>query len=953
MLTSLLTLAALSLALTGAWLLPDPARRLPGALLLAAGTVLAIVAFARVEREWPRREPAAAMDAGPLSPWRRRLGLAVLVLGLALTGWALLDLWRAPFAWGMAGRWAGGIGLTLLGFFLLSSRAVPAAAPAGSVRPRPGDYKLQAIGMSQEAWAAAYRAERAEADPGRSRLAAAEALAVLLMLAMAAFFRLYRIETMPPGIFIDEANTALDALRILEGRPDSLFGTGWFETPNGFTYLQSLIIRLLGTTFVALKVQSVIPGLLTVPALWLLARELFGRRPALIAGFVLAANRWHFHMSRWGWNEVYPPLFQVLAVLFIVRGARRRHWGDWALAGLWLGLGMYTYLAIRLAVLAVVAYLLYRLVVERGFGRRQWPGLAAFALVYALVFAPLAFTYIKDPFTFLNRSRQVSITNDIAAAGGSLQPLVESVKRHGLMFHVAGDRNGRHNLPGAPMLDPITGALFVVGAGWAVWRWRDHRRMLALIWIAFTLLGGILSQLNEAPQAYRTLAVTPAIALLVADAFTESLRGLCGRWRHKAPGRAAAVGLAAVGLAALAWLNGDVYFRRQATDPAVYIAFSPLETAVAHEVLAARATNRLYLSPRLYYFAPLRFLAYQPPQPPGAGTLGPWPFGIRLGPWRYSPFPRLGGGLENPAYRLADPALDLPLPDLGGDGAVFLLDLHFEYVLDLFRYYYPDLTAEVVNDRLNAPLYLRVRIPGETITALQARNRAAEAAAIRGLYLPASGEYRLESPGRLLFDGRPLAPGPHFLGKGLHSLTITDLPADLPADAPVLTWEGPGGSGPVPDAALFRKPPSGQGLLGTYYAGSEWAGPALMTRVDPLILMAWPDPEPIFGPFSATWTGELVAPADGFYGFVLNADDGVRFWLDGQVLGESLTPDTVNSVQAGATLRAGAHAVRIDYFQRGGGKALEFFWQPPGEALQPVAPRYLRPPPPQVNLGGD
>ncbi|MCX7851875.1 MAG: PA14 domain-containing protein [Caldilineales bacterium] len=936
MTTRLLTLAAVALALAGTWLLPDPARRLPAALVLAAGVVLAVAAFARVERE--EAQASAAEAAGPTSR-RLYLGLAVLVVGLALTGWALVALWRGPFAWGPTARWAGGVLLTLVGFFLVSRPATATVATTALTLPglRPAAYKLQAIGMSEAEWEAAYRAEltRAVGPTAQTRPwpVWAEALGVLLILLTAAFFRLYRIETMPPGIFIDETNTALDALRILEGRPDSLFGTGWFETPNGFIYLQSVIFRLLGTTFAALKVQSVVPGLLTVLALWALARELFGPWPALLAGFVLAANRWHFHMSRWGWNEVYPPLFQVLAVLFIVRGARRRHWGDWALAGLWLGLGMYTYLAIRLAVLAVVAYLVYRLVVERGFGRRQWPGLAAFVVVYALVLAPLAFTYIKDPFTFLNRSRQVSIANDITAAGGSLQPLAESLERHLLMFHVAGDRNGRHNLPGAPMLDPITGAFFVLGAGWAVWRWRDHRRVLSLLWIGLTLLGGILSQLNEAPQAYRTLAVTPAIALLTADALALSLRGLFDHARDRFRPPWPAVGLAVVGLAALAWLNGEFYFRRQATDPAVYIAFSPLETAVAHEVLAARDANRLYLSPRLYYFAPLRFLAYEPPQP----------YGFRLGPWRYSPFRRLGGGLENPGYRLADPALDLPLPDLGGDGAVFLLDLHFEYVLDLFRYYYPAITAEVVNDRLGAPLYLRVRIPGPDITALQARNRADEAAAIRGVYLPASGEYSLSSPGRLLFDGRSLEPGPRFLGKGLHSLTITDLPADGPADAPVLFWEGPGGTGPVPDAALFRKGPSGQGLLGTYYVGSEWSGPVLMERVDPLILTSWPDPEPIFGPFSVTWTGELLAPTDGVYAFTLHADDGVRFWLDGRVLGESLNPDTVNSVQTALELAAGPHSVRIDYFQRGGGKALEFFWQPPGEPLQPVAPRFLRP----------
>ena len=33
----------------------------------------------------------------------------------------------------------------------------------------------------------------------------------------------------------------------------------------------------------------------------------------------------------------------------------------------------------------------------------------------------------------------------------------------------------------------------------------------------------------------------------------------------------------------------------------------------------------------------------------------------------------------------------------------------------------------------------------------------------------------------------------------------------------------------------------------------------------------------------------------------------------------------------------------IDYFQHGGGKALEFWWQPPGEQLRPVPPGVLSP----------
>ena len=41
--------------------------------------------------------------------------------------------------------------------------------------------------------------------------------------------------------------------------------------------------------------------------------------------------------------------------------------------------------------------------------------------------------------------------------------LLDNAQRVLLMLHVRGDNNPRHNIPGAPQLDPITGALFVVG----------------------------------------------------------------------------------------------------------------------------------------------------------------------------------------------------------------------------------------------------------------------------------------------------------------------------------------------------------------------------------------------------------------------------------------------------------------------------------------------------------
>ncbi len=983
---AIITLIAVILALLGAFWLPDPATRTQGAALVGVAMVLAVYSYFRVESVWPRPEPHAGKAAQPLAQGRanqRRLGLILLACAALLVLWSLYDIWSHPFAWDQATRWMVGLILGMLGTYLLGGgeenngeQSQPLneaprqdggpdlahtkkAHPKQSLGPRPAGYKLEAIGREQphsddqnsdfEEFAGTVEPTNlirrsigvAVYEPKIPRWL--EIILLLAIMGIAIWLRVSNIEQMPPGIFIDETNAALDGLQILEGRPSNLFGTGWFETPNGFVYLQTLFFRILGTTFLSVKLQSLLPGILSVLALYLLGKELFGTRPALIGAAFMAVNRWHFNMSRWGWNEVYPPLIQILALYFIQRAARLRNWGDWAMAGFLLGLGMYTYLGIRLAVVAIAIYLLYRILVERGFLRLNWQGLVLFTTLYVLTSAPLGFTYYKNPFTFLNRSQQVSILHDIEMAQGELEPLWSSIEQHLQMFHVSGDRNPRHNLPGEPMLDPITGAFFLLGLAWALWCWRDHKHGLLLIWIGVTLLGGVLSRLDEAPQAYRTLAVVPAIALLAADAYDLSLRGLIFRARRYNMWRWLWAFLAVAGLVATASLNYNTYFNKQAKDPSVYIAFSPLETTVSREVVAKRSDHQLYLSPRLYYFSPLRFFAYQPSQE----------VGIRIGPFKYSPFDTLGGGLEQPGYQQTDPALDLPLPDLGGDNALFLLDLHFEHVLDLFRYYYPGTQAEIVKDRFDKPLYLSVTIPGNEISALQAQNRIAEADEIKGLYIPESGPYTLtilspdsSSQPRILLDGAPFETGPVFLGKGLHALDLVGVSnTTLSSEQTLLTWEGPSVSGAIPDQYLFLKAPSGQGLLGTYYQGSDWAPPPLMQRLDPLLLAAWPEAEPVFGSFSATWSGEILIPRDGLYRFRLHADDGVRFWLDGEMQAESVNPDTNNLAAANLELQAGPHPIRIDYFQGGGGKALEFFWQQPGGSLQPVAPRYLRPVP--------
>ena len=969
-------IVAFVLAVRGTSLLYPPDYSASGWLWALAATLLAAFAFANLQRR--EGEQLLAARPAPFVPLRRMAtGFVLMLVGLALAIVTVVSLSLYDNHQTMRWLWIGGLTLLVFG-----------AAVVGALGPVEGKRD------SRE------RTEKRETGEGRRerRMLWLELGGVALLMVLAIFLRIYRLNQMPPGIFVDETNAALDALRIMEGRPDSIFGTGWFETPTLYAFYLVALFKFLGTTFVALKAASLIPAILTVAAMYPLARLLFGIPTAFAATFVLAVSRWHITMSRWGWNEVAPLLFMILALYFLLRAVRDKRASDYALGGLFLGLSHYTYLSSRLVLLTVLLYLLYRVVFERGFLRRQWRGLIIFFVLYLAVISPLLVTYVRNPFTFSNRSSQVSILNDMQAAylaqqtpapkivgqamralgqpkEISLLPLQESIIRHLEMFHAAGDRNPRHNLPGAPMVDPVTGSLLILALGFALFQvFRPnpapdgpgdvvtgvsggHRYALLLLWLLVPLLGGILTRLDEAPQAYRTLASVGAVALLAGDASVRSVRVFNSLLRREAGETRWIVWIPAGAMALLllwgATINYRLYFDVQAKDGRVWQAFSPIETTVASEVAAQMDDHNIYLSPRLYHFSPLTFLTYHSP---AAG----------------------GGGLEHPAYQLADPVSDLPISDPFAQDALFLLDTYYENVPELFTTYYPGASFELVEGPGGNPLYLSVTVPGEEIAALQgllgvytqqpgtqgivqtygggsrfvwppslAAGASADATAqwVGSLLIPASGlyDFAIEGPGEFTLDGQPWS-GQQFLGKGLHAFAVQQTEPGTDAVI-VVSWLTPGQTENdlIPPNYFFSVAPPTRGLTGQYFQGELWEGEPAFTRVDPMLLFAWPEQEPWPAPFSVRWTGTLAAPSSGLYRFQVNADDGVRLWLDGELAGESMQPDNVNMIDAEVALDAGPHDIRIDYFQRGGGKALELWWQPPGEQLQPVPPGVLAP----------
>jgi mono/diheme cytochrome c family protein len=85
--------------------------------------------------------------------------------------------------------------------------------------------------------------------------------------------------------------------------------------------------------------------------------------------------------------------------------------------------------------------------------------------------------------------------------------------------------------------------------------------------------------------------------------------------------------------------------------------------------------------------------------------------------------------------------------------------------------------------------------------------------------------------------------------------------------------------------------------------------------------------------FGYVFTGFLKVPADGDYIFTLDSDDGARLTVDGR---EAILYDGIHGTgspkTATVTLHAGRPAIRLEYFQKEGGKGLSVAWSGPGFA---------------------
>lgn len=859
------------------------------------------------------------------NPWRLRLGIALFLLAMLCS---VLSLRSFGQRGGSSGAWS--LYLASLVLFIAAFYA----------------------------WEESRTQKPSLAPPGRKEL-----ILLAIICAIGAFLRFYQLQSIPFGLFFDEATNGLDAVRVIQQRVYPVYFEANYGRGALFIYLLALSFKLLGVSVLTMRLVTAALGVLTVLAFYFLFRQLFGPELGLVGAYLIAVSRWHINFSRVVFDAVLLPLLAALSFYFLFKGlgiencggpppmppdlrrrcSRRRT--DFLWGGLALGLGLHTYAAFRLIPLVILLFLLYKVVTERGFVKRHGLGVAIFVLASFMVFAPLGQYALHNWKAFTARAKEASILTkrdqpDLAKA------LWSNTRTHLLMFNYRGDRNGRHNLPGEPMLDFATAVLFALGLGYSLYRWREPRSFFFLTCFVVLLLGGILSVDFEAPQALRAIGTLLA-ACFFACLTLERLWVGC----RKAFGSRAGLPTLAVIVPLLAysgWANFHTYFYRQARDFAVWNAFSTPETLTARTMKALGREYDFYVSSFFYKHPTLRFIA------PDVTAYKRWDVSGGL------PFREPG---EKPLFIFLDsqkrsdfleaqryyPNADFEevRPPFGGPPVLYTIHLtgnDLRSIQGLMAYYYHNKEWEGETALEHRGERLDLSWPDD---APWAGPFSAEWQGV--LYAPQYGPYllKLEAPAKaqlyldenLLLDGSGVMAQEVTLAKGNHALRVRAVGAEGRLR---LWWRPPGGEeAVVPTWALYRPPVTNNGLLGRYYQNLDWAGSPALARIDPRLSLYF-HITPLPRPYTVEWQGVISIPVAGLYAFGLESIDDSHLYIDDRLVVEAIQPNEYR--EGSIELTAGFHDIRLRYTDRSGHSHINLYWTPPGQGRQIVPSQNLYPP---------
>lgn len=376
------------------------------------------------------------------------------------------------------------------------------------------------IGAVVLASGAAWQRHAPPAQPAAQPATRGEVIALIALIVLAFGLRAFDLERIPGLILGDETKYAVAARDLLDLQQFKPFSTGADGHWNFYLQIIGLFIQLFGPTMLAVRLSSVIAGTLSIIAVYAVVRELWGRRPALIAAALLATCHHHLHFSRVGFNSIDDPMFTMLifACLWLAwRSGSRRAWLMTALA---TGLSQYFFVGGRLVIIQLAVLAVFWLIAERARVREQALNIALAVSVFLCIVTPVMYYIAIRPDEYMGslNAKNIYRSHWVEAQMQVTQQTEGEVlweQLHGVVqsFSFGSDEAFYWS---QTILTPIMTILAAIGLAYFIARSKQSMYFWVVAALALLILFGGILMVSPTAGSHRLLGSSPLIYIMIA-----------------------------------------------------------------------------------------------------------------------------------------------------------------------------------------------------------------------------------------------------------------------------------------------------------------------------------------------------------------------------------------------------------------------------------------------------
>jgi len=363
---------------------------------------------------------------------------------------------------------------------------------------------------------------------------------LLLIVLVAGFLRLYKLDQNPPALYWDEVSLGYNAYAVMttghdehgEFLPLARFIAFGDYKPPGYIYAIIPAFKLFGANDFTVRMPSAISGVFMVILTYVLVRQLSGRKlVALLSAGVVAISPWSLQLSRVAFEAHLAAVLNLAAILCFTNIHKRK----WLLllSIVLFTLSFYTFNANR--ILAPLFVILLSIIYWKHlWAIKRW---VIVSIILGIVMLVPSITYLQSRESRL-RFQEVSIftsldiikkSNErIERAGNTMWAKIIHNRRvyfaHEFLIHyfdhfrgdylfVSGDRNPRLSIQDVGELYIYEAPFLVIGLLYFLYL-RDKVSALLFGWLLISPIPSATAR--ETPHMLRTASMLPVPQILVA-----------------------------------------------------------------------------------------------------------------------------------------------------------------------------------------------------------------------------------------------------------------------------------------------------------------------------------------------------------------------------------------------------------------------------------------------------